>query len=322
MQINSTNNTSSDTESKNKALSFEAATESMVLLKNDGALPFAPCSLALFGAGAEYTIYGGSGSGEVNVIHAVNVLEGLENAGFTITTKDWINRYDLLWKKEKSKFIRNARKKILLSGSGIMTAILSTDYRYPDGDIISEADIIDSNTDTCIYIISRQSGEGHDRLDEPGSFRLTENELGNVTICARQYKNFVLILNCGASLDLSPLDDISGINAILYMSQPGMECGKALAAVITGRSTPSGKLAATWAEKYSDYPFSDEFGPYAKAPAQALYKEGIYVGYRYFDTFNVEPRYPFGFGMSYTHFSLNVKEVSLHGTDVRVVTFS
>jgi Glycosyl hydrolase family 3 C terminal domain. len=81
-----------------------------VLLENDGTLPIKPGKLALFGAGATYTIQGGSGSGEVNVRHAVNALEGLENAGFTVTTKDWINRYDAAWKQGKEAFIRENRK--------------------------------------------------------------------------------------------------------------------------------------------------------------------------------------------------------------------
>ena len=106
--------TVSEREKKNQALAFEAAAECIVLLDNDGVLPVKPCETALYGAGASYTIHGGSGSGEVNVRHAVNVLEGLEKAGFTITTKDWISRYDEQWKAGKETFIKEQRKKLLI----------------------------------------------------------------------------------------------------------------------------------------------------------------------------------------------------------------
>lgn len=305
-------------EKKNQALAFEAAAEGIVLLENDGVLPISPCKTALYGAGAAYTIQGGSGSGEVNVRHAVNVLEGLEKAGFTVTTKDWLNRYDEQWKAGKEAFIKEHRKKLLNLSTKVLAELMVAEYRYPAGDIITEPEIQKSGADTCIYVLSRQSGEGHDRKDEPGSFRLTETEIGNIRICASLYDRFILILNTGAIIDLSPLEEIRGINALVYMNQLGMEGGNALAAVLTGSRTPSGKLAVTWAKQYRDYPFADEFGPYAKNSAHARYKGGIYVGYRYFDSFSVSPRYPFGFGKSYTAFSAESENVSLQGTEVKL----
>jgi len=101
--------TVSEREVRNQAVAFETAAEGIVLLENDGTLPISPCKLALYGAGAAYTIQGGSGSGEVTARHTVNALEGLEKAGFTITTKDWIERYDAAWKKGKEDFIREHR---------------------------------------------------------------------------------------------------------------------------------------------------------------------------------------------------------------------
>ena len=305
-------------EKRNQALAFEAAVEGIVLLENDGVLPLKPGKVALFGAGAAYTIQGGSGSGEVNVRHAVTVLEGMENAGFTITTKDWITRYDAAWKQGKAAFIRAHRKKLWKLSSHVLAELMAAEYRYPSGDAITDAEIRESDTDTCVYVLSRQSGEGHDRRDEAGSFRLTETEIANIRICAERYERFVLVLNTGAPIDLSPLDKILGVNAVVYMNQLGMEGGNALAGIITGERTPSGKLAVTWANRYADYPFSDEFGPYASDADHARYKEGIYVGYRYFDSFAVQPRYPFGYGKSYADFSLRTEEVSLDGTDVCV----
>ena len=302
-------------ERANQVLAFEAAAEGIVLLENDGVLPLQPCPLALFGAGAAYTIQGGSGSGEVNVRHAVNALEGLENAGFTITTGDWIARYDAEWRQGKEAFLRAGRKKLRKLNAHVLAELMAAEYRYPSGARITEQEIQSSGTDACVYILSRQSGEGHDRRDETGSFRLTQTEIENIRLCAAHYARFVLVLNAGAVLDLSPLDEIPGVNALVYMSQLGMESGNALAAVLTGARTPSGKLAVTWPKRYADIPFSGEFGPYAADPNHARYREGIYVGYRYYDRFGVEPRYPFGYGKSYTNFALNMQTVSLQGTD-------
>ncbi len=303
-------------EAKNRSLAFEAAAEGVVLLENDGALPLKPGKLALFGAGAAYTIQGGSGSGEVNVRHAVNALEGLENVGFTVTTKDWIDRYDAAWRRGKEAFIRENRKKLRKLNAKVLAALMAAEYRYPSGDAITEQEIKASGTETCVYILSRQSGEGHDRRNEAGSFRLTETEIMNIRLCAGCYARFVLVLNTGAVIDLSPLDEIKGINALVYMNQLGMEGGNALAAVLTGERTPSGKLAVTWPKRYMDIPFGDEFGK--PGCDTARYKEGIYVGYRYFDSFGVQPRYAFGYGKSYTVFGLESKAVELVGTDVQL----
>lgn len=310
--------TVTERELKNKALAFEAAAEGIVLLENDGALPLKPGKLALFGAGAAYTIQGGSGSGEVNVRHAVNALEGLENAGFTDTTKDWIERYDVTWKQGKEDFIRENRKKLRHLSTHVLAELMAAEYRYPSGDAITEQEVETSGTDTCVYILSRQSGEGHDRKDEAGSFRLTETEITNIRLCAGLYERFILVLNTGAVIDLSPLDGIIGVNAIVYMNQPGMEGGNALAAVLTGERTPSGKLAVTWPKRYADIPFGDRFGPYAPDAGHAPYLEGIYVGYRYFDSFGVEPRYAFGYGKSYTDFVLETKAVERIGINVQL----
>jgi len=305
-------------EIRNRALSRQAAEEGIVLLENDGTLPVTPGKLALFGAGAAYTIQGGSGSGEVNVRHAVNALEGLEKAGFTITTKDWISRYDEEWKRGKEAFLREYRKKLRKLSSHVLAELMAAEYRYPSGDAVTGEEITASGADTCVYILSRQSGEGHDRRDEEGSFRLTETEIESIRTCAAGYRRFILVLNTGAPLDLSPLDTMKGIGAVVYMNQLGMTGGDALAAVLTGAAVPSGKLAVTWPKHYGDIPFGEEFGPYGDDPNHAAYREGIYVGYRYYDSFGVAPRYPFGFGRSYTDFDVNTEEVVLEGTEAAV----
>ena len=298
----------SERELRNKELSYEAAVEGIVLLENDGTLPISAQKLALFGAGSEYTIAGGSGSGEVNTRHNISVLEGLEMAGIEITTKDWIQRYDTAWKEGKASFIKEMRRKLFRPGVDLMTEIMAAEYRYPFGEKISEEEISASDTDTCVYVLSRQSGEGADRKDEAGSFRLDETEIENIRICAKLYPKFVFVINSGAPIDLSPLEEISGINA----------GGRALADVLTGKRTPSGKLAVSWPKNYSDIPFGEEFGSLSKDPAHAAYKEGIYVGYRYYDSFDVEPRYPFGYGKGYTDFEIETKKLELHEKNVHV----
>ncbi len=296
----------SERELKNKEIAYEAAVQGIVLLENDGTLPISAGKLALFGAGSAYTIAGGSGSGEVNTRHNINVLEGLENAGFEITTKNWIHNYDRIWKAGKEQFLKESRRKLFRLNVSIMTELMSAEYQYPAGDRITEADISESGTETCIYVLSRQSGEGADRKDAPGSFRLEDTEIENIRICAEAYPRFILVINAGAPIDLSPLEEVAGINAVLYMGQLGMEGGRALADVLTGKKTPSGKLAVTWPKQYSDVPFGEEFGSGAEDPAHAAYKEGIYVGYRYYDSFGVAPRYHFGYGKSYTEFVLQI----------------
>lgn len=302
-------------ERRNRRLAYESAVEGIVLLENKGILPVEPGTIALFGAGAQYTIKGGSGSGEVNVRHVVTAEEGLEKAGFTIATKDWIWRYDALWRTGKEEFLRESRKKLQKIGTSVLADLMAAEYCYPAGDRIREDEIEASGTDTCLYIVARQSGEGHDRADEAGSFRLDPVEEANIRLCAEKYEKFILIINAGAPVDLSPLDEVDGIGAILYMGQLGMEGGRALADVLTGRQVPSGKLAVTWPKRCADIPFAAEFGK--KGENHAEYKEGIYVGYRYYDSFQVEPRYAFGYGLGYTSFRAQVRSVVLEGLTVR-----
>ena len=307
-----TDTTENEREKRNRQLAYEAAAEGIVLLENDGTLPLEPCSAALFGAGAEYTIKGGSGSGEVNVRHSVNVLEGLEQAGFTITSRDWIRRYDRAWREGKEAFVRAFRKKLFRPGAFLLNEIMSAEYRYPAGDRLTESDRGDA--DTCIYVVARQSGEGHDRRDEAGDFRLDADEVHNIRFCAEHYRRFILAINTGAPIDLTPLEEITGIGALVYMGQLGMEGGRALADVLTGRQVPSGRLAVSWPRRYADIPFGDEYS--IAGGDRAPDKEGIYVGYRYYDSFGVSPRYPFGYGRSYTEFAVKDVHADIAGTEV------
>ena len=128
-------------ELRNQALAFKIATEGVVLLSNNDALPISPCPIALYGSGAEYTIHGGSGSGEVNARHNVTVLEGLQEAGFTITTCDWIRRYDQLWRKGKRDFLSKVHWQMLVPRRHYFDRLMEMSYRYPSGDMLMDSEL-------------------------------------------------------------------------------------------------------------------------------------------------------------------------------------
>ena len=307
-------------EKENLAIAYEAACEAMVLLKNDGVLPFQTKKIALYGSGASRTIKGGTGSGEVNERHSVTILEGLENRGFEITTRPWLEDYEKAYREAEQAHNEERKKRInILKPSSIME-MLFDNFRMPVGRPITPEDIAASDTEACIYVLSRQAGEGGDRRVEKGDFLLCDQELAAIAACAEHYRHFLLVINCGSSIDMSFLKTIPGIGAILYLCQLGTEGGNAFADLISGKVSPSGKLTDTWAKQYDDIPFAQEYSYLSRDLAQADYREGIYVGYRYFDTFQVEPAYPFGFGLSYTSFDIHSGGVFLEGTEVTVKT--
>ncbi len=300
----------------NLQVAYRAACEAIVLLENDGALPLTNRTIALFGNGANRTIKGGTGSGEVNERHSVSVLEGMENAGFTITTKGWIAEYDRLYAAKKEEFNSNRIKK-LIKDRNLLGAFL-TDFPGCDARAITEDDITESATDTCIYVLSRQAGEGLDRVAEKGDLFITDRERADITLCAEKYDKFILLINAGSQLDMKFLQEIGGINAVLFMAQLGTAGGNAVADTLLGKVTPSGKLTDTWAKQYADIPYYDQFSYLNGDLNDEYYHEDIFVGYRYFDSFGVEPAYPFGYGKSYTDFAVKPESVSIDGTAVTV----
>ena len=135
---------------------------------------------------------------------------------------------------------------------------------------------------------------------------------------SEQCEDVIVILNVGGQIDLSYILSIPNVKAILNIVQPGMEGGNALADILSGKVTPSGKLTDTWAKKYSDFPNSATFSHNNGNIQTEKYEEGIYVGYRYFDSFHVDVEYPFGFGLSYTNFDIQPGEISVDGNTVSV----
>ncbi|MBQ8625699.1 MAG: glycoside hydrolase family 3 C-terminal domain-containing protein, partial [Agathobacter sp.] len=302
-------------ETKNKALSYQAATEGIVLLENKDVLPMPAGKIALYGAGAGKTIKGGSGSGEVIERHAVSIREGLEDRGFEILTNDWLDRYEELWAKGREEFIAGMRKKLRKFNTEMLAEMMAAEYRYPHGDAI-RADDLSDDTDYCIYVVSRQSGEGSDRRKK--DYMISKVERDHLEACTAHYKHVILVINTGASFDVSFVEEFENIDAVVFFCQLGQEGGYALADVLTGKITPSGKLAATWANSYKDVPFGKEYSFIGNDLNHAEYREGIYVGYRYYDSFNVTPRYAFGHGLSYTDFEVQTTSVKVDGTKVHV----
>ena len=302
----------------NLQVAYQAACEAVVLLKNDGALPLKTKKVAVYGAGAILTIKGGTGSGEVNERHSVSILEGLQNRGFEIGSNQWIDDYQSGYERAAAEYKQERMKRINIFKLNSIMQMMFDNFRMPCGRAITVDDVKQSGTDSCIYVLSRQAGEGGDRKAEKGDMFLTDEEEAAIRFCAAHYDKFVLVINSGSAIDMAFADQIPGINAIVYICQLGTQGGNALADILSGDVTPSGKLSDTWAKQYSDIPFADEYSYLNGNLKDEYYKEGIYVGYRYFDSFQVEPAYPFGFGLSYTDFAVRSGGIQARGSEITV----
>ena len=308
-------------ELKNRELSRVAAREGFVLLKNDNkALPLKNKKIALYGMGARLTVKGGLGSGSVEERYSVNIEDGLKNAGFEITTEKWLDDYDSEYSSTYQEYHDMVEDKVkdLVNPMEIIPIAHSYVYRYPSGRLVTKEDIENSNTDTAIYVLMRQAGECNDRKLEKGDYYITDIERENLRIVSEAYKNTILVINVGGHIDLSFLDEIKGIDAVVLFVQGGEEGGNALSDVLSGKVNFSGKLSDTIPLRYEDIPFGDEFSYLNGDLKNEYYKEGIYVGYRYFDSFDKDVRYPFGFGLSYTDFKIETKSVSLDKTNINI----
>ena len=276
------------------AVSRQAAEEGMVLLKNDGAtLPFNGVkTVALFGTGSYNLIANGTGSGEVNKAYVVDLQQGLENAGFAV----------------------DPELKALYEEKADETNISS-----------SYAKRRAQNADIAVITLSRNAGEGADRHNAPGDYQLTKTEMNMIKNVTKAFhaagKKVIVIVNSGSVIETASWKDIP--DAILLAWQPGQEGGNAIADVLKGAVNPSGKLPTTFPVDYMDIPSSKnfpydfygtnktaKFDPDKKNIGYTNYDEGIWVGYRYFNTKNVAVSYPFGFGLSYTTFAYSAPKLS------------
>ena len=290
----------------------EAATEGMVLLRNEAnALPLtSKGKVALFGNAAYDLVAGGSGSGDVNKQYVISLDQGLSQAGITI---------DDSLRQSYSKFIAEEKAKLPKVPWYLLPPPI------PEMAVAKDRlEQLATESDLAIIVLGRRSGEFNDRKVE-NDFTLAASELGFLEEAAKTFhgkgKKVVAVMNVGGPMEMASWRTFA--DAILLAWQPGQEGGYAIADILTGKANPSGKLPNTFPVSYSDVPSAKSFpgkelpghppltnSPFAGKPAEAVYEEGIYVGYRYYNTFGVKPAYEFGYGLSYTDFSFSPIKLS------------
>ena len=298
-------------------LARKVAEEAMVLLKNESLLPLPlDVPMALFGSGAKKTVKGGIGSGDVNNRKTISVYQGLLEAGAMITSEAWLCDYEKRYEQAREEW-----KKLVLEETkrveNPFDAYSNHPFCFPDGRAVTEQDI--AGAGVAVYVLSRISGEGSDRRKERGDYELSRREQEDLLFLNEKKIPVVLLLNTGGPVELTDiLEETENICAVLNISQLGQRGGLALANVLLGKVTPGGKLTATWARRYEDYPCAEEYSYLNSKLEREEYKEGIYTGYRYFDTFGVKPLFPFGYGLSYTEMQIRFHGMKTSGDGVEV----
>lgn len=278
----------------------KAVAEGIVMLKNDNnALPLdSEEEISVFGRIQLNYYKSGTGSGGmVNVSKVTGIVDGLIEAGVKIneelleTYRKWSenNPFDL--------------------GEGWGSEPWSQKEMPLDSETVKKAAVKSS---TAIVIIGRTAGEEMDAKLEEGSYLLTADELDMLEKVRKEFKKMVVLLNVGGLVDMSFVDKYAP-DSVLYVWQGGMTGGTGTAAVLTGKTSPSGKLPDTIAYNVSDYPSDPYFGD----KERNFYKEDIFVGYRWFETFAKDKvRYPFGYGLSYTTFDIKPTNTTGNGIEV------
>ena len=329
------------------AITRQSAAEGIVLLKNNGALPFrtegnlSPLTshhspliktVALFGENSYDFLSGGTGSGCVHPPYVVDMLQGLENAGIKSSPvlTDIYRKY-IEYAKLKFQAERHPAKWFQTEMMG--------QQKYPEiglSPIAINKEV--ATADAAIITIGRQAGEGIDR-DIDTEFNLVPEERALIVDVCNAFhvagKPVIVIINSGSVIETASWSGYP--DAILCAWQPGMEGGNSIADLLTGKVNPSGKLTMTWPIAATDHPSTKNFPGYldqyskdiirnyaGKVPGNDYtnHDEDIYVGYRYFDTFNREVAYPFGFGLSYTTFEFSKPVVKAKGKDAVEVSVS
>ena len=294
------------------AVARKAAGESIVLLRNEGALPLAGTEkVALYGVSSIDFVAGGTGSGNVNKAYVVNMVEGMQNAGFTLD-KSLVDYYTAFQAYDKAQRGLSASNNFWAMFGGAKLA----EVAIPADAISAEA----RANDVAVVVLGRNAGEGADRkmMDD---FELTSIErelLQNVSTSFHAAgKKVIVVLNVGGVIETNSWKNL--VDAIVLPWSPGQEGANAVADVLTGKVNPSGKLPMTFPVNFMDHPSSANF-PYnynanatrsffwgPRQPQKDVdytnYEEGIWVGYRHFVTRDVAVSYPFGYGLSYTTFA-------------------
>lgn len=273
---------------------LQAARESAVLLKNENhALPLGKgAAVNVFGSGSVVFHVGCLGAGKINPRYSIRVREGIE-------------KYSSLRLNEELYQFYTAEKDEL-----------------PPADLLEQARVL---SDTAVVFIGRTSSEAHDTLPQKGGYYLTDSERALIAGVTSAFTKTVAVLNVAHPIETGWIDEY-GVDAVLLVGLPGMMGGRALAEILEGTVNPSGKLPNTWAADYWDHPSAQNFLTLPDVRAKYLgakflttvYEEGLYVGYRYFDTFGKKAAYLFGHGLSYTTFDMSVASVSPEGHGVRV----
>lgn len=308
--------------------------EGIVLLDNRSVLPLTANvkTIALYGTTSYDMVPAGMGFGSTGVgYYCVSLVEGMRNAGYTVDA-DLIKKYKKHLFDEQKRLYPNGKPPFSL------TPLKRAEEFVPTSDELS-AQV--KNNDVAIITLGRTSGEASDRRVE--EFYLKENESALIKQVAEAYhaagKKVIVILNICSPVETASWKNM--VDAVICAFQPGQEVGNCVADVLTGKVNPSGHLPMTFAIKYGDAPSDSNF-PYDyefKMPSFAMgsgmnfeskekeekskeavrnvdftdYEEGIYVGYRYFETFDKEVSYPFGHGLSYTTFSFEIVSSDING---------
>ncbi|MBR4779052.1 MAG: glycoside hydrolase family 3 C-terminal domain-containing protein, partial [Bacteroidaceae bacterium] len=302
------------------AVTRQSAAEGMVLMKNNEALPLKKSvkNVALYGCTSYDFIAGGTGSGNVNHAYVVSLLDGLKNGGYTVSDelKTAYKQYIADAKEAQKKALEEMKKKDMQAAllAQFMPGTLPAEKLFTAKELTAQAKV----SDVAIITIGRISGEFLDR--KAADFNLNDSEMTLIRQVCDVYhkagKQVVVLLNIGGVIETASWKDLP--DAILCAWQAGQEGGNSVVDVLSGKQSPSGKFTMTWPVKFTDAYSSKNF-PIDENPKIDLlnqgqkgnvknvdytdYEEDIYVGYRYFDSFDVPVSYPFGYGLSYTTFA-------------------
>ena len=237
-----------------------------------------------------------------------------KNAG--IVSEEWLKDYHNRYEQARAEW----KEQILEAAKHVdnpFDAYAANPFAMPDGRAVTNEDI--KAAEAAVYVISRISGEGKDRRKRKGDYYLSDQEEKDLYFLNEQKIPTVLIINAGGPVELTDLlAGTENICAILNISQLGQEGGNAVADILFGEFTPSGKLTTTWTKRYDDCPAAEEFSYLNGNLETEEYAEGIYVGYRYFDSFGIEPLFSFGYGLSYTEFDIRLCGINTASKGVTV----
>ena len=309
------------------AVTRQSAAEGMVLMKNNEALPFGEKikNVALYGCTSYDFIAGGTGSGNVNHAYVVSLLDGLKNGGYTVSEemKTAYEKYIADCKAAREKEIEEMAKKDKQAAmlASFMPGNLPAEKQFTADELAAQAEA----SDVAIITIGRISGEFLDR--KSADFNLNDSEMKLIQQVCDVYhkagKQVVVLLNIGGVIETASWKELP--DAILCAWQAGQEGGNSVVDVLSGKQSPSGKFTMTWPVKFTDAYSSKNFPIDMETKIDMLnqgqkgnvknvdytdYEEDIYVGYRYFDSFDVPVSYPFGYGLSYTTFEYSDAKIA------------